>query len=573
MPVMTPTSIQSVSQTQRYNITFQGDFPQLTPVAGQIYKFLVLLQELPVSSATPIPPVPPVPPVPLSEINYWGENLDSNNYYSPMRYFTNAALQSNHFELPDFSGINEDGSLKVRVDQNGYPTEAFGWLVTLGDYTQGGTYLFEAEGNAEISDRFEQSNPFNVNYNPNTNKLTASFRVNPGGQLWIESSAGLKNIKVMRPGYPVNTPKVFTDEFINLMSPVNGIRKTIRFMDLLETNWNTSSTWEERTKPTHVWQTRKNRGIALEYAFMMAKEAQAIPYINLPALCDANYMRQAVRVANTILGEEEEKQWSIGNELWNGMFDASQAFGDFYPGDYGNRLKGLGDRLYLLSTIIAEEGDPTFEYNHIHLEGQGANPDVAGQVLRHLMVTYGRVDFLYSISLAPYFNLLDYDVSEGLSKDILFSYFQRSVNEIPEFFHYQEYAQMAEQYNLKITAYEGGCDTAGDHGINTTISPDATSEERQQRQEEINREFDQFVEVARQANNDPRMATIYTQYLSDWYSASSRFEQFNHFQGAATGWNKFGTWGFAETMPEVETSQKYKGFKQAIVNKFQALST
>lgn len=56
--------------------------------------------------------------------------------------------------------------------------------------------------------------------------------------------SGIKNLKVVRPGYDALNPPLFTTEFLNHIARF----KTLRFMDWLKTNNNNVvSTWATRS--------------------------------------------------------------------------------------------------------------------------------------------------------------------------------------------------------------------------------------------------------------------------------------------------------------------------------------
>ncbi len=205
-----------------------------------------------------------------------------------------------------------------------------------------GTYKLSFQGQATIAASFDPATISNQQYDAATNtttadvilpsgtatfslKFTATQR-DPGGA----TNTGVTNLKLIRPGYPADGSRIFTDEFLASLQPYTHLR----FMGVLDTNgadptYDVSKPiganqkhWSDRRLPSDATQqsTGNKHGIAWEYVIELANETNKDIWINIPVSADDDYVRQLARLMHDTLKPGLRIYLEHGNEVWNGIF-------------------------------------------------------------------------------------------------------------------------------------------------------------------------------------------------------------------------------------------------------------
>ena len=221
----------------------------------------------------------------------------------------------------------------VPVDADGWPTTDFGdVLVDVGSgdplkrpYNQTyptmyGTYHISFTGVGTVG-TIVCCTVQNQKYDAGTNTTTADIIVSPkDSALTIsitKTKGGVKNLKVIRPGYPADTTQVFTNEFLSMVKPFS----TLRFMDFTGTNASNVTSWADRTQPN----TRTHHA-AWEDVIAIANATGKDIWINIPDQVDLtdtspnNYVTQLAKLLKANLNPNVHVYVEWSNELWNYMF-------------------------------------------------------------------------------------------------------------------------------------------------------------------------------------------------------------------------------------------------------------
>jgi hypothetical protein len=229
----------------------------------------------------------------------------------------------------------------VPLDANGWPTTDFGVLflsitsdplnrpATATVPSLFGTYTLSFTGRATVAGPV-CCTVKNVTYDSATNTTTASVVLGPkDSQLSLTftgTHGGVKNLKLLRPGYALGTTQVFTNEFLNAIAPFS----TLRFMDTLQTNGNPVTSWAERTQPTTPQQTASS-GLAWEYVIELANASGKDIWVNIPEGVDLtdttsnNYATQLARLLKANLKSGIHVYLEYSNEVWNYGFPQYKA--------------------------------------------------------------------------------------------------------------------------------------------------------------------------------------------------------------------------------------------------------
>jgi hypothetical protein len=448
-----------------------------------------------------------------------------------------------------------------------------------------GTYKLSFTGKATIG----QTDVTNVvisnqQYNAGANMTTADVTLNAGNPALIfltftdtqrtptfPLNSGITNLKFIRPGYAANTTQIFTDRLLTALEPF----AYLRFMDVLGTNeapgfygdpGNHLLTWAERSLPSDSTQQsfqslrEGKRGLAWEYVILLANETQKDIWINIPVSATGDNpndttsyiykLATLLRNGNAFTGNEGldpnlKIYVEYGNELWNYQFlsttwnklaaidevgqGGSPLNNDGSTDDEIIKIRREAKRLREIALIF----EKVFGNNSLNTR---IRPVFAswwrfpntymGGILNWTANTYGNPsDYFYAIGASVYFG--DGDLSNtGMSgasiQDILDEMRAESIANRAQTVDMRTIADM---YDLKLFAYEGGPDNGGGQTGNLG-----------------NRIL---------ANRAPAMEDLMVEHISD-----SWFELGGDMYGAFSLWSmysRFGSWGLTDSLENLDT--------------------
>ncbi len=428
----------------------------------------------------------------------------------------------------------------VTVDSNGWPTQDFGvYFTTFASDPLGrpltqtnpsffGTYTLSFTGQAKLFSN--GCNYFtNQTYTANTNTTTAQLVVGSNcNSLDIEFNetqrtassgvnTGLQNIQLLRPGYALGTSQVFTTQFLNALAPFS----TLRFMDFLQTNGNTVTSWAGRTLPTSPIQ-HTGGGVAWEYVIQLANQSGKDIWINIPEGVDLtdptsnNYITQLANLLKANLNPNIHVYVEYSNELWNTMFkQTSDNFNhaqqevssgadktlnyDNINNPYYWGYRRIAHQTLKISQLFAAVYGPAAINTTIRpvYMNQYVQPYLAENGLHYLQVNFGNPNqYLYAVGSAPYYSLpLAYTDIDSMFVSLLaganqvvsgFSGYP-AYNGVYPLYTGVTYQSLANYFGIKNVSYEGGPDVG--RGTSAVIDE--------------------------QANDDVRMKNMLQNYLTD----------------------------------------------------------
>ena len=150
-------------------------------------------------------------------------------------------------------------------------------------------------------------------------------------QLTFENTAGqVRNLRVLQPGYSLDTAPTFTTDYLNLLKLVSP--NTLRLMDFVQTNNNPVVNWSDRTEPTDATQTKvavpgdlqASKGIAWEYAIDLANAVHKDVWVNIPIAASDDYVRSLAALLRDRLAPDLNIYVEYSNEVWNTFFNQYQ---------------------------------------------------------------------------------------------------------------------------------------------------------------------------------------------------------------------------------------------------------
>jgi hypothetical protein len=490
-----------------------------------------------------------------------GANLDGVTDYSLDNAFVNMIKQARQFT--SIARSTPGDPIPATVDANGWPTEDFETIIQTGTLNTAkvynGIYKLSFTGRATVDTSITPGGMVsNVFYNPLTNTTTADITVHASdsSSQWYfvldftNTHGGVKNIKLIRPGYALNTTQVFTNQFLSTLQPFS----TLRFMDWGATNNNPVANWADRTLVTDARQSTPN-GVAWEYMIQLANLTHKDLWINIPVNATDDYVKQLAALLKHTLAPDLVVNVEYSNELWNGQFsqatvnknaavaevvagmESGHPSNLFYPGENARNRDGTwvhqwdwafrraARRIRTISDDFASVWGAGAINNRVRpvLASQFANNGILQLQLQFLDSRYGAPShYLYAVAGAPYFNLKAVDGRTDLTVGQVIAALRASLKQqiaaMPLYVHWATY------YGLRDFAYEAGPDTLGPHNIAAKAA----------------------------ASLDPRMETLVIDFLDAWYANGGGL--INWFVAGPTNYNTpYGTWGLTNDITNLHT--------------------
>ena len=460
--------------------------------------------------------------------NYLGANLPGVSDYSYTPVYADLIHQGRRFG----PATGPWGYESVPVGSDGWPTGDFGiFLMTVPG--RGGTYKVSFTGQATVGHIASVSTTLaNKVYDPVTNRTTLDVIRGTDGQQMVLSftntGSGIKNLKVVRPGYDPLNPPLFTTEFLNHIARF----KTLRFMDWLKTNNNNVvSTWATRsTLNTHY---ASDAGVPWEHIIALANQTGQDIWINIPVKADDDYVLQLAQLLKSTLRSDVKVYVEYSNELWNWSFWQYGTNRDLATAEVtANPSSTLvydhtTDTGIMTYRRVAKRGK---EISDIFRSVYGdaammstVRPIFASQIVQPYLSEVG-LDFIdavygtpsryfYALAGAPYYNMGTQQTMDGLSVDQVLAALDASVNSLVSTNYFEKNIALARRHKLAFVGYEGGADTFGSGSI----------------------------AAKKAASLDPRMLTTCRRYMDTWYANGG--EMMMWFTAGAGNWDtNYGTW-------------------------------
>lgn len=275
---------------------------------------------------------------------------------------------------------------------------------------------------------------------------------------------------------------------------------------------NAPVSWSTRTKPTDDT-IRGPDGVAIEYMIRLANEVKADPWFTIPWNADAEYVRQFAQLVKAQLDPSLTAYVELSNEVWNYVYKVThQAAAEgkaagLSTNDHQAMLFRYSQRtaevMDVWSSVFAGEMHRTVRVIAIQ-----TGPWNAKQVLG-FGDTAKKVD---AIATAPYFhaNLQADALNTPAGVDAVFQELERNMDGVLG--EAKKVKDIAAEYGIRHITYEAGQHVLGEPPVEKMAA----------------------------LQRDPRMAKLYTSYLTRWR------EQFGDLMVMFADYgepSKYGSWG------------------------------
>ncbi len=249
--------------------------------------------------------------------------------------------------------------------------------------------------------------------------------------------SGITELKVNRPGYPVSTNKIFTDEYINLCKSADFA--CYRFYNVQniwdgEPTYPAKKTWNSRKTPYDACQhsmsniNGKSDGWCWEYVTELANLLNKDIWLNVYMSADSDYVANLAKFLKFRLNPEINIYIENSNEVWSptqathGPYNKAEA--DYYKISFD---QNYARRTVELSKWFAKAfgADEMNKRIRIILAGQHAYNGRSDTHLNYIKSAFGEPrDFIYATSSALYFGSSKASatdpkvINDGMTEDI-----------------------------------------------------------------------------------------------------------------------------------------------------------
>jgi hypothetical protein len=429
---------------------------------------------------------------------------------------------------------------KLQLDKNGYVTRlepgcfAETPMNTISRYPAGlYTVFYKGQGKLEVAGRLRkvEESPGKITFEA-TGSESIFLRL-----LETDPKDYVRDIRVIMPGFEKTYQKqLFHPIFLERWRGVT----TLRFMDWMHTNNSPLQKWADRPTVTDANWTGSG-GIPLEVMVELSSRLGADPWFCMPHLADDDYVRNFAQLVKQTLDPKRRIYIEFSNEVWNGQFEQARwagqkgiELGIAREGGTGEPKPWVGQWHYTArrSVEIFKIWDTVFGGRETAakrlvrvLPSQSANAYVSEQVLK-FENAYKNAD---ALTIAPYVSFNIPAQGDGLtaatvakwSVDQVLDHMEK--NALPESLKWvADNKKVADQYGLKLIAYE-----AGQHAVGIEGGEDNET----------------LTKLLHEANRHQRMGEIYTKYLDGWKrNGGGLICMF----ASTGGWSKWGSWGLLQ---------------------------
>ncbi len=458
-------------------------------------------------------------------------NTEENLYKADERYvginLSGVSDSSTQYPFKDLFKMTRtwrtDSSKDVEYicDENGWVknlngnSEAVAYLAT--DFLPQTNYVLTYDGSGtitiigkyiQITNKEEGKIEFTITENDNSSTQNNRIKITSVDEDYI------RNIQVIEEQFINDLEDIFNPTFI---SNIN-IFSDIRFMDWMDTNNTTVSSWSDRPKVDDTTWTIK--GVPVEVMVDLCNETKSNPWFCMPEAATDEYIEEFAKYVNENLDENLTVYIENSNETWNGQFSADDY--NYEQGLNHPNIGNIGDKWKVAAYYYAQRSvemfliwEENYENNLIKVLGSQSNNTGIGTTVTNYELANGTYagDYADALAIAPYignniqstdqteiFDLLTADLETRLRNNIV-------ANKVT-----------ADKYDLRLICYE-----AGQHLEQSS--------------------YDSYTEAFTIANSSDEMGVIYNEYLNIWLDEiGDKIFLFN-----STGLSsKYGSWGLLQ---------------------------
>ncbi len=516
----------------------------------------------------------------LNAINDWSSELSFIDAFKTSRSWLTQCVDGQQADCSSEKSWNTEEADQLDLDEHGWvrslpaPTDKpIYWFVgtllftSLNGHYPAGQYivLYDGEGtieydfSAQKNDKTSRPGRDVINVTPDDDgiyiKIVATDPNKNGNYI--------RNIRVILPNHEsmYDQNQTFYPNFLEKIQHF----KVLRFMNWMQTNGSTEEKWQQRTTIADARWAGDGKTAPLEVMINLSNLNNSDPWFNMPHQADDEYIQKFASLVKTNLSPNLKVYVEYSNEIWNSMFEQSswleeqaskewdQAYPDVDP--YTKRLNWFGKRTAQICDIWKKVWAENSERVICVMASQASNEWTITEILNCSLWKQEAPCYRHGINavaIAPYFgyylglpeheqtvtawtkesdgglNKLFQELQHGgiLNHETSGGALQDAANNI------EDTANVINKMGLDLIAYEGGQHLVG---VGNVVNNEA------------------ITQLFINANRDPRMGTLYTEYFNMWKAKGGNL--FVHYTNCRRS-TKWGSWGTLEYMDQV-TTPKY----------------
>lgn len=398
------------------------------------------------------------------------------------------------------SGFRDLSGSMATVDSNGWATEDFTIPLWTGVRVDPGQYRISFSGPSNTSVSLIAGSGTLENVSSSSSSIRNWTLDIPSGSTSTEislkftgTSGQVKDLKVLQPGSAAG--QVWSTKYVDFLKSLDP--DTIRVMDIVKTNYNTTSSWAERPRDTDA--TWYENGVPWEHLIALANDLGSNIWIPVPARASDDYIRQLAALVKTRLNSNLNAYVEYANETWSalhepGKYNLEQAKAEVaanpdsnlnYDGvndsnhwQFRRNARRLKEIVELFKSVwtttyngTTAQADPTNTRVKGVLGGRASQSEWFDNMLNYINDNYGAPkNYFYGIGGAWYFSMNKYrdqyqDGQSTLTKEEVLEGLDISVTLYEDERRFERAANKATPWGLKLAAYELGVDTMGELNI------------------------------------------------------------------------------------------------------------
>jgi hypothetical protein len=276
--------------------------------------------------------------------------LNLSHMMRPIFAYAEGEFQSlSHEELVAQGYLDAAGyPLRLPQGMQGFRT-IWAWDTDFGAAGRAGTYVLTHKGTATMTlggdAQIESNEPGRI-----------VFRNEGGGAFWLD-------ITDVSADDPLNALSILRSDHVPLAEAgalfdpawlaVVADARELRFMDWMNTNNSTQSTWNDRPKLGDA--TWSKNGTPVEVMVRLANEAGVDPWFNMPHMADADYVRGFATYVRDNLDPRLKAHVEYSNEYWNGAFDQFHWLHDSALAEWGDGITDDWEAIFAYNMKRATE--------------------------------------------------------------------------------------------------------------------------------------------------------------------------------------------------------------------------
>lgn len=473
----------------------------------------------------------------LAGINDWSTELPFVDLFKMSRPWISQRKDTAWGQGPQLD-LDEHGNVK-RLDVNCHATAVV--CSVQDNHYPSGEYVLLYEGEGEFSfhsaadaSSVIESTPGRILFNLDATK--GIFNLN---LLNTNPDNHVRNVRIIMPGFEsVYQSNPWNPDFLRRWEGIS----CLRFMDFMMTNNSPQMIWDDRPKLTDT--TYADKGAPAEMLVDLANRLDVDPWFCMPHLANDHYMQQFAQIVKDSLNPNLRAWIEYSNEVWNGQFRQNQ-----YAAQLGESISFLDEPHEAAWKFYAKRSLEMFniwqsvigdDKRMVRvLASQAANVNVTQTILQYQNAA-ASADVL---AVAPY---MDFNVTpnmiNGINDEIVSKWsvdhlFEQLTDKVlPQSISWmQQSKKMADDNGLKLVTYEAGQHLLGVLGAENN---------------------EKLTNLLTQANSDPRMGQLYTEYLAAWTQMGG---DLMCVFSSTSSWSKWGYWSILRYHNEpIEQAPKFK---------------